>query len=147
MVISQWKTDRLEITPKWVGSDWLNTINGLPKIKSTRTIKGRVEWEFSDKTKHGWSVIFVALLSAVDKAIEGLKRTEIKRKDVRREMETLNTWCRMLYYFVSWEAGIVSELLTKTNMVDGITDTFMPMRTDSGRCLINALDRSLSYDS
>ena len=34
----------------------------------------------------------------------------------------------------------------KTNMVDGITATFVPMRTDSGRCLFSALDQSLPYD-
>jgi len=75
VVISQWKTDHLEIAPKWIDSDWLNTINGLPKIKSTRTVKGQVEWEFSDKTKHDWSML-VTLLSAVDEAIEDLKQTE-----------------------------------------------------------------------
>ena len=138
VVIAQWKTDRPEITPRWVDSGWLDAINGLPKIKSTRTVKGRVEWEFSDKTKHDWSVILVALLSSVDEAIEKLKRTEKERENVRREMETLNTCCRMLYYFVSWKAEIVPDLLTKTNMVDGMTETSMPMRTPSGRCLVNA---------
>ncbi|KIM51598.1 hypothetical protein SCLCIDRAFT_33316 [Scleroderma citrinum Foug A] len=112
VVIAQWKTNRPEITPRWVDSGWLDA-------------------EFSDKTKHDWSVILVALLSSVDKAIEDLKRTEKERENVRREMETLNTCCRMLYYFVSWKAEIVPDLLTKTNMVDGMTETSMPMRTPS----------------
>ncbi|KIM59173.1 hypothetical protein SCLCIDRAFT_1031603 [Scleroderma citrinum Foug A] len=46
-------------------------------------------------------------------------------------METLNFWCRSLYYFVTWEAGVVEDLLTKTNMVDGITTAFVPMGTDN----------------
>jgi len=146
-LIGQWKPNRREITRKWVTPpDWLVKSKGLPKIKSTRIIAGQPEWEFSDKTKRDWSRILVAFLSAVDKSIENMEQAmKMKKEDLDKEMEILNFWCRLLYYFVTWEAGIVEDLLMKTNMVDGITTTFMSMRTGNSRCLFT-LNQSLSYD-
>ena len=142
-LIGQWKADRPEITLRWVTPPkWLVRIEGLPKIRS-RTAGGRLEWEFSDKTKRDWSMILVAFLSAVDRSIENVKQA----REMDKEMETLNLWCRRLYYFVAWEAGIVEDLLTKTNMVDhiGMPTKFVPIRTSGSKCLVNALNQSLSY--
>ena len=146
-LIGQWKPDRPEITLRWVTPpDWLVKIEGLPKIRSTRMAEGQPEWEFSDQTKRDWSMILVAFLSAVDKSIENVTQARrFKEENLHEEMETLNFWCRSLYYFVTWEAGIVEDLLTKTNMVDGITTAFVPMGTDNSRCFVNALNQSLSY--
>ena len=142
-LIGQWKADRPEITLKWVTPpEWLVRIKDLPIINS-RTAGGRLEWEFSDKTKRDWSMILVAFLSAVDRSIENVKQA----REMDKEMETLNLWCRRLYYFVAWEAGIVEDLLTKTNMVDhiGMPTKFVPIRTSGSKCLVNALNQSLSY--
>ena len=147
-LIGEWKpTDRPEITLRWVTPPaWLVKVKNLPTIKSTRLDRGRLEWEFSDKTKHDWSRILVALLSSVDISIESVNQAkEMRKSNLHKEMETLNRWCRFLYYFVTWEAGIVKDLLTKTNMVDGITFVPPPMRTDNSKCLVNALNQSLSY--
>ena len=143
-LIAQWKpTDRPEITLKWVTPPaWLLQLKDLAKIKS-RMARGHIEWEISDETKRDWSTMLVAVLSAVDKSIENVKQArDMGEENPHEEMETLSFWCRVLYYFVTWEAGIVKDLLTKTDMVERI---FMPMRTDNSRCLVNALIQSLSY--
>jgi len=146
-LIGQWKPDRPEIARKWVTPpDWLVKLKGIPKIKSTRMVAEQLEWEFSDKTKRDWSRILVTFLSAVDKSIDNVEQAkEMEMENLHKKMETLNFWCRLLYYFVTWEAGIVKDLLTKTNMVNGVTAILMPMATDDSRCLINALNQSLSY--
>jgi len=114
----------------------------LPKIQSTRIARGQLEWEFSDKTKYDWSRILVAFLSYVDQSIEKVKRAmEMGNENLDKEMVTLNFWCRYLYYFVTWKAEIVRGLLMKTNMVDSI---FLPRQRGFSRCLVNALNQSLS---
>ena len=139
-LIGKWKPDRPEIAPRWVNPpEWLVMFKGLPKIKSTRMVRGQPEWEFSDKTKYDWSRILAVFLTGVGQSIE--KVEQAREENLQKEMETLNFWCRYLYYFVTWKAGIVRDLLTKTNMVDDMT---MPMRTDNSRCLVNALNQSLS---
>ena len=134
-LIGQWKPDRPEITLKWVNPpQWLVILKGLPKIKSTRMARGQLEWEFSDKTKQDWSGILVFFLTGVDRSIEEVKQA--REGNLQKQMGGLIFWCRYLYYFVTWNAGIVKDLLTRTNMVDGIT-AFMPMRTDNSGCLVN----------
>ncbi|KIM55278.1 hypothetical protein SCLCIDRAFT_52854, partial [Scleroderma citrinum Foug A] len=128
-LIGKWKPDRPEIAPRWVNPPgWLVMLKGLPKIKSTRIVRGQPEWEFSDKTKYDWSRILVTFLTGMGQSIEKVERAG--EENLQKEMKTLNFWCRYLYFFVTWKAGIVRDLLTKTNMVDNMT---MPMRTDNSR--------------
>ena len=142
-LIGQWKPNRPEIALRWVNPpEWLVMLNGLPKIKSTRMTGGQLEWEFSDKTKYDWSRILAVFLTSVGQSIEDVKQA--REENLQKEMETLNFWCRYLYYFVTWKAGIVRDLLMKTNMVNGMTTAFMPMRTTNSRCFVNALNQSLS---
>ena len=147
-LICQWKPDRPEITPRWVNPpEWLVRIKNLPKIKSTRMAEGQPQWEFSDETKRDWSMILVAFLHAMDKGIEKVNQArEMGKKNLHEQMKVLNFWCRCLYYFVTWKAEIVKDLLTKTNVVDSITAKFMPKNTGNSRCLVNASNQSLLYD-
>ncbi|KIM55298.1 hypothetical protein SCLCIDRAFT_307910 [Scleroderma citrinum Foug A] len=127
-LIGQWKPNRPEIALRWVNPpEWLVMLKGLPKIKSTRMVRGQPEWEFSDKTKYDWSRILAVFLTSVGQSIEDVKQA--REENLQKEMETLNFWCRYPYYFVTWKAGIVRDLLMKTNMVNGMTTAFMPMRT------------------
>ena len=151
-LIRQWNPDpnRLSLVSQagmLTVPDWLTRLEHVPKIKSTRLAGEQLQWEFSDKTKHDWSMILVALLSSINQAILEMEKTGLKK--MGEEMVHLNLQCRYLYYFIAWDAEIVKELLKKTNMVDDIATKFMPMRTGNSKCLINALNQSLfeSIDS
>ena len=145
-LINEWKPDRPEITLKWVTPpEWPLRIRGLPKIKS-RMAGGQLEWEFSDETKRDWSTILAGFLSSIDRCNENVKQArEVKTENLHKETVRWNLWCRFLYYFVIWEAGIVEDLLMKTNMVDGIPVKFLVRRTGNSRCLVNALSQSLLF--
>ncbi|KIM66535.1 hypothetical protein SCLCIDRAFT_21983 [Scleroderma citrinum Foug A] len=131
-LIRQWNPDpnRLSLVSQagmLTVPDWLTRLEHVPKIKSTRLAGEQLQWEFSDKTKHDWSMILVALLSSINQAILEMEKTGLKK--MGEEMVHLNLQCRYLYYFIAWDAEIVKELLKKTNMVDDIATKFMPMRT------------------
>ncbi|KAL4074782.1 hypothetical protein V8B97DRAFT_1868240 [Scleroderma yunnanense] len=128
-VISQWRPDprRHEIGPRWVVSpQWLLCIEGLPVMKS-RIVNGQLEWEFSDDTKGAWSIILGVFLRAVDCMIENVKSAKGEEK-VREAMIDLNYWCIGLYCLITWKAGIVKSLLTRTDMIDSITTASMPVK-------------------
>ena len=92
-------------------------------------------------------MILAGFLSAIDRSIENVKQArEMKKENLHKETETWNLWCRRLYYFITWEAGIVEDLLMKTNMVDGILPVKLLIRgTSDSRCLVDALNQSLSF--
>ena len=141
VLIDQWKPSDYEITltPRWVSPpEWLVTAKGLPKIRSRMT-RGGPEWKLSDKTKRDWAKILVLFIRKVAGSIEETSR-HLKNlgtnEDPWKTLQRLNSWCRLLYYFVAWKAGIVKDLLTKTNMVYGIATRFMPVGTGDSRCLV-----------
>ena len=124
-LIGQWKPNRPEIALRWVNPpEWLVMLNGLPKIKSTRMTGGQLEWEFSDKTKYDWSRILAVFLTSEGQSIEDVKQA--REENLQKEMETLNFWCRYLYY---------------RDCQGSIDEDKYGVRGDS-RCLVNAF-RSL----
>ena len=151
-VIRQWKPShsrrRREIPlPKLVNwPDWLVQLKALPPIPS-KLVNGEVKCEFSDDTKRIWSEVLVAFLVGVDKAIGDVMLARDKadkgEEEAHRAMFQLNYWCRMLYDFVYWDAGIVPFLLTKTTMLnDMVTPTMLHPEIAGSRCLIDVLDQS-----
>jgi len=146
-VIREWNPARgAKILPRlfdW--PDWLVQFKALPPIPS-RVVDGKVKCEFSDVTKRMWSEVLAAFLVGVDKSIGDVKlargRGEEGEEEAHRAMRQLNEWCRGLYYFVYWEAGIVQKLLTKTTMLNSITVPAMLDKTASSRCPIDVSDQS-----
>ena len=146
-VIREWNPARgRKVVSRWVDRpNWLVQFKALPPIPS-RVVNGKVKCEFSDDTKRIWSDVLIAFLVGVDKSIGDVKQARDKgeegEEEAHRAMRQLNKWCCGLYYFVSWEAGIVQRLLTKTSMLNSIAIPTMLEKTASSRCLIDALDQS-----
>jgi len=123
--VTQWKQPRRRreiLLPKLVNwPDWLVQLKALLPIPS-RLVNGEVKCDFSDDTKRIWSVVLLAFLIGVDKTIGDVTLARDKgvkgEKEADRAMLQLNDWCRMLYHFVYWDAGIVPSPLKKTTMLD-----------------------------
>ena len=149
-VIRQWKPRRRrrEIPhPKLVNwPDRLVQLEALPPIPS-RLVNGEMKCKFFDDTKCIWSEVFAALLAGVDKTIGDVTLSREKghkvEEEAHRAMLQLNDWCRMLYNFIYWDAGIVPTLLGKTTMLsDMLAPTMLDPEIASSKCLIGVLDQS-----
>ena len=144
-IISKWdpNTCSAVIPCKWVTAPgWLRGHFSDRLQERFKRSKGVVEeWEFSKETIHVWCSIVVAILGNLDERIQRVKssRAELSKlglnasqkqkaeNELRDEMHDLNEWCRGLYFFVEWKAGVVESLMTETNMFADIETEFMPM--------------------
>ncbi|KAF8414845.1 hypothetical protein L210DRAFT_852298 [Boletus edulis BED1] len=139
-VIDDWTSNHPEIPCEWVVvPNWLLGLPDIPSIKS-RKVGAQVQWEFSDDTKQAWAKVLQILMEDLHDWTEAVKSANTERSPEKKAdaMRNLNQLCAALDYFISWEKGIVQSLLTKTNIVAGITTTFMP--EDRSNCKYDEID-------
>lgn len=126
--IKKWDGRQQELN----GSQWFNVPTQLykhlpPGVKINSRTRGQtqLQWEFSDDSKGGLSLLLAKLISQVDKAFQvvddriGPEVTPEKKKAYK----VLNAWLTLLRFYVQ-SGGPAELLLTRTSLSSVLVTAF-----------------------